>query len=68
MELITAVSDCVSVPVVVSGGAGNADHVTTMISQTGCEAAASASIFHYDICAVADVKTALSAAGHEVRP
>lgn len=67
-ELIKRVSDAVTVPVIVSGGAGSAAHVADMITTTRAEAVACASIHHYDLCTVDDVKTAIAKSGFEVRP
>ncbi len=68
LPLIEAVSKVVKVPVIASGGAGSADHVAAMIKDSRTEAVACASVFHYDTCSVGDVKTAVIAAGGEVRP
>jgi len=68
IELINAVSAKVRVPVIACGGAGNAEHVETMVKATHVEAVACASIFHYDKCSLPTLKSALAESGIEVRP
>lgn len=68
LELIAEVSKRVSVPVIAAGGAGSATHVAHVIGETGCEAVACASILHYDINTVGDIKQAIAEAGIEVHP
>jgi cyclase len=48
IDLIRSVTRCVSIPVVACGGAGNCSHVITAIKDGGADAAAIASILHYD--------------------
>lgn len=66
-ELIRAVRQRVSVPVIAAGGAGSALHVADAIRHDGIDAVACASIFHYDTCTVGDLKRALAAEGIPVR-
>jgi imidazole glycerol-phosphate synthase subunit HisF len=66
-ELLRAISDSVSVPVIASGGAaGPADFVAAVVDG-GADAVLAASIFHRGIHAIADVKAAMAAAGLSVR-
>jgi len=66
-ELLRAISDTVSVPVIASGGAaGPADFVAAIVDG-GADAVLAASIFHRGIHAIADVKAAMAAAGLSVR-
>jgi cyclase len=53
-ELTAAVSAAVQIPVIASGGAGNAQHFTQVFRQGRADAALAASIFHFGI---ADVRT-----------
>lgn len=47
VELVERVAKSVSIPVIASGGAGNAAHVKDVILQGSADAVACASIFHY---------------------
>lgn len=68
LELVSRVSGLVTVPVVVSGGAGNLAHVTDLIADTKVEAVAFASILHYDLSTIGHIKEVVAATGTEVRP
>ncbi|MCF8111633.1 MAG: imidazole glycerol phosphate synthase subunit HisF [Desulfobacteraceae bacterium] len=46
IELINAVSDAVSIPVIASSGAGCEEHFLEVFTRTGAEAALAAGIFH----------------------
>ncbi|MEK7239119.1 MAG: imidazole glycerol phosphate synthase subunit HisF [Gemmatimonadota bacterium] len=67
LELTTAVADAVSVPVIASGGAGNAAHVRDAIVRGGADAALVAGILHDDQVTVMALKDAMRAAGLPVR-
>ncbi len=47
LELVRAVTEAVSIPVIASGGAGNYEHIYQAINDSGASAAAAASIFHF---------------------
>lgn len=47
LDLAARVSQAVSVPVIVSGGAGNFMHLAVLLRDTGVSAAACASLFHF---------------------
>lgn len=66
-DLVHAISQAVSIPVVASGGCGNPSHMVAAL-QAGADAALAASIFHDRTHTVADVKRGLVAAGLEARP
>jgi imidazole glycerol-phosphate synthase subunit HisF len=66
LELISAVSGVVDVPVIASGGAGELAHLAQAL-QAGADAVLCASIFHYGHHTVAEVKQYLAAAGIPVR-
>ncbi|MCF4006330.1 imidazole glycerol phosphate synthase subunit HisF [Corynebacterium uropygiale] len=66
LELISAVADVVSVPVIASGGAGTAAHMPPAIS-AGADAVLAASIFHFGEVSIGEVKDALGEGGYEVR-
>ena len=66
-ELTAAVAETVSIPVIASGGAGNAQHFVDVFSTGKADAALAASIFHFGTHAVAELKQALLAAGIPMR-
>jgi cyclase len=67
LEITGAVVDAVSVPVVASGGAGDARHMRDALLQAGADAALAAGIFHDQQVSVGDVKRTLASAGVPVR-
>jgi cyclase len=68
LELTALVADAVRVPVIASGGAGEAAHFAELFARTGAEAGLAASIFHSGEIAVAVLKEDLAARGVTVRP
>lgn len=68
MELVRAVGDAVSVPVIASGGAGRLEHMADVLLHAGADAVLAASIFHFGEYTVADVKDFLASRGVPVRP
>jgi cyclase len=67
LELTRAVSEAVRLPVIASGGAGNAAHMYEALTLGGAEAVLAASIFHFAELTVDDVKAELASRGLEVR-
>lgn len=67
IELTQAISEAVSVPVIASGGAGNAEHFQEVFVEGKADAALAASIFHYKETSVKEVKTFLKKQGVVVR-
>ncbi|TCN26810.1 imidazole glycerol phosphate synthase subunit HisF [Mesobacillus foraminis] len=67
VNLTKAVSEAVPVPVIASGGAGNAGHFAEAFMDAKADAALAASIFHYKETSVAEVKAYLREKGVEVR-
>lgn len=65
--LTSAVSDSVGIPVIASGGAGNASHFADAFSKGHADAALAASIFHYKEVTIREVKDALRSQGVNVR-
>ena len=68
LRLTRLISDAVTVPVVASGGAGTADHMADVLLEGRADAALAASIFHYGILRIADVKARLIERGLPMRP
>jgi len=66
LELLSAVTSAISLPVIASGGANSVQHMVEAI-QHGAHAVLAASIFHDGNFTVADVKTELALANIEVR-
>jgi cyclase len=67
IELTRAVCSAVNIPVIASGGAGNPEHIYSVLKETGTDAALAASIFHFGIYTVAEVKRYLAERGLPVR-
>ena len=65
--LLKAITSAVSVPVIASGGAGNAQHLVEAVSVGGADAVLAASIFHFGEVGIAEAKAAMAAAGLPVR-
>src|ERR1700728_2530748 len=66
-ELTAAVSEAVQIPVIASGGAGNAQHFTQVFRDGKADAALAASIFHFGIADVRTLKEELRRDGIPVR-
>ena len=66
LELTTAVSEAVGVPVIASGGAGDLEHLVDG-ARAGADALLCASIFHFGRFTVAQAKEHLAAGGIAVR-
>jgi imidazole glycerol-phosphate synthase subunit HisF len=68
IELTRAVADTVGIPVIASGGAGTLEHIYDGLTAGGAEAALIASIVHYKIHSIKEIKDYLSRRGVTVRP
>ena len=72
LELLRAVAERVSIPVIASGGGGSAEDMAAALSDGPdgghAQAALAASIFHFGETTVGQVKDRLSALGIPVRP
>lgn len=66
-ELTSLIASSVSIPVIASGGAGNAQHFVEVFSAGKADAALAASIFHFGTHAVADLKQTLLQNGIPMR-
>ena len=67
LGLTRAVRDAVGVPLVASGGAGNADHFAEGVIEGGANAVLGASVFHFGELTVRQVKERMRERGIEVR-
>jgi cyclase len=67
LALTRAISDAVGVPVIASGGAGTLEHFRAALDEGGADAALAASLFHYKIMTIREVKEYLRNHGVPVR-
>ena len=67
LPLTRAVADAVDVPVIASGGAGNAEHVRQAIADAHADAALVAGILHDGVTTVGALKRTMADAGLPVR-
>lgn len=67
LELISKVANCVKIPVIASGGAGNYKHMHEAISHSNASAVAAASIFHFTELTPRGAKEYLGSKGIPVR-
>jgi cyclase len=66
-ELTAAVAGVVSIPVIASGGAGNAHHFADVFATGRADAALAASIFHFGLKDLVELKRHLQSEGVPVR-
>jgi len=67
LELTSAISETVTVPVIASGGAGNLEHLYQALVVGKADAVLAASIFHYRTYSIHQAKTYLAERGIPVR-
>ena len=67
IEMIQAVADAVSIPVIASGGAGDKEHFREVLQEGKADAALAATLFHFDELRLGDLKQYLHEAGVPVR-
>ncbi len=67
LDITARLSRELPVPVIASGGGGNAGHFADVFEKAGADAALAASIFHFREVAIPDLKAALAARGIPVR-
>src|SRR3954469_4991353 len=66
-QLTSSVSSAVQIPVIASGGAGNAEHFVEVFEAGKADAALAASIFHFGIENIRELKSLLQAKGIPMR-
>jgi len=66
LEFTRAISDAVDLPVVASGGAGKLEHFYEAVVQGGAQVLLAASVFHYRILSIREVKEYLRKKGLQV--
>jgi len=67
VDLLRAVSSSVNIPVIASGGAGSEEHIYEALTAGGADAALAASIFHYGLVSIRELKRRLAERGVPVR-
>jgi cyclase len=67
IELVQLVEKLINVPIVVTGGAGEPEHVKELFSNTNIEAVGAASIFFFNRYTPHDLKKAIESIGKPVR-
>ncbi|MBT5659516.1 MAG: imidazole glycerol phosphate synthase subunit HisF, partial [Rhodospirillaceae bacterium] len=67
LELTRAVADCVSVPVIASGGVGTLDHLVEGVIEGHASAVLAASIFHFGTYSIPQAKAYMNAHGVPMR-
>jgi cyclase len=60
IDLTSAISEAVGIPVIASGGAGRVEHFAEALTTGGADAALAASLFHFGQLTIADVKRHLA--------
>jgi cyclase len=65
--LVSAVSGCVSIPVIASGGMGTAEHLVDVVAIGGADAVAMADILHYKRMSINEIRAAAIGAGLHLR-
>ena len=67
IKLTRAISDAVEVPVIVSGGVGNPEHMAEGVLHGNASAVLAASIFHFGEYSILEAKTVMKQMGVSVR-
>ncbi len=65
LEMLAAAREVTNAPLIASGGAGSAQDFVAA-AQAGADGVLAASVFHFGVLKIAEVKSALSAAGFKV--
>lgn len=67
IDLNHAVAEVSSLPIIASGGAGKIEHIDSLLSKADIDAVALASLLHYEIAEINEVKEKLLQHGYKVR-
>ena len=68
IEFTKAISDAIELPVIASGGAGTLEHFYKGVVEGGANILLAASVFHYRILSIKEVKEYLREKGLKVKP
>jgi cyclase len=66
-ELMKEINEIVSVPVIASGGCGKKEHIGELLNESDISAVALASVLHYNIDSIGNIKKYLNSEGVQVR-
>jgi len=67
IEFLNAITSCVNIPVIASGGCGRLEDFYEVFEKSGADAALAASLFHYKELTIREVKQYLKNSGVEIR-
>ena len=67
LKLLRTISECVTIPVIASGGAGKPQHILEALDEGKADAVLAASIFHYGTHPIGEVKEYLAKNGMPIR-
>lgn len=67
VDLVKAVMEVATVPVIASGGMGRMDHLIDLLEQTDIDAIAIANVLHYETISLSDIREQLKKMNIEVR-
>ena len=67
LDVTRTVADSVGVPVIASGGAGKLEHFRDVLTEGHADAALAATLFHFGIMKISDLKQYLDQNGIPVR-
>ena len=67
MDVTRAIADLVPVPVIASGGAGRKEHFRDILTEGHADAALAATLFHFGILPIPELKEYLAKSGVPVR-
>ena len=67
IEFLNAITRCVNIPVIASGGCGKLEDFYEVFEKSGADAALAASLFHYKELTIREVKQYLKDSGVEIR-
>jgi cyclase len=68
LDILKAISEGVTIPVIASGGAGEPEHLRQAVETGKVDAVLAASIFHFGTYSVKDVKDYMASHGLPMRP
>ncbi len=68
IDLLRELTDAVPIPVIASGGAGEAAHFSAAVTEGHADAVLAASVLHFGQMSVHDIKTHMACCGIPIRP
>ena len=67
LELVKSITGIIKIPIIASGGAGNSNHIASVINDSKCDAVAVGSLLHYELESVEQIKLNLKKQNIKVR-